>query len=254
MQTIGMASAWVGLILPGMIDDPGSLAGKISSSIPLPGPEPSQRRPLAILNRVTAASLMGPCARTMRSRVPWAANLVAALSKRAPVIDAICAATCSPKPAGALSPVPTAVPPMPASAGRWWRAASRRWNHQARRRSPTTPGRRSAEWRPPDASGRSRRPRPTSSNSAPGHPGAGSGRGWSSASPSGDVHSGGERVVAGLAHVHVVVGVDRLLGAERAADQLDAPVGDDLVHVHIGLGPRPGLPHIQREFLIQCPS
>jgi hypothetical protein len=54
---------------------------------------------------------------------------------------------------------------------------------------------------------------------------------------SGDVHRGGERVVAGLAHVHVVVGVDRPLGAERAADQLDAPVGDDLVHVHVGLGP-----------------
>ena len=55
MATISMASAWVGLTLPGMIDDPGSLAGKISSPIPVRGPEPSQRRSLAILNRVTAA-------------------------------------------------------------------------------------------------------------------------------------------------------------------------------------------------------
>jgi hypothetical protein len=39
-----------------MIEDPGSLAGKISSSIPVRGPEPSQRRSLAILYSVTAAA------------------------------------------------------------------------------------------------------------------------------------------------------------------------------------------------------
>jgi hypothetical protein len=38
MATISMASAWVGLTLPGMIEDPGSLAGKISSPIPVRGP------------------------------------------------------------------------------------------------------------------------------------------------------------------------------------------------------------------------
>jgi hypothetical protein len=31
MATISMASAWVGLTLPGVIEEPGSLAGKISS-------------------------------------------------------------------------------------------------------------------------------------------------------------------------------------------------------------------------------
>jgi hypothetical protein len=31
MATISIASAWVGLTLPGMMDDPGSLAGRISS-------------------------------------------------------------------------------------------------------------------------------------------------------------------------------------------------------------------------------
>ena len=39
-------------------------------------------------------------------------NLFGAVTNGAPVIDAICAATCSPNPAGAFSPVPTAVPPM----------------------------------------------------------------------------------------------------------------------------------------------
>ena len=36
----------------------------------------------------------------------------------------------------------------------------------------------------------------------------------------GDVHGRGEGVVGRLAHVHVVVGVDRRLGAQRAAEQL----------------------------------
>ena len=49
MQTIIMASLWVGLTLPGMIEDPGSLAGSTSSPSPLRGPEPSQRMSSAIL-------------------------------------------------------------------------------------------------------------------------------------------------------------------------------------------------------------
>ncbi len=115
MATISMASAWVGLTLPGMIEDPGSFSGNSSSWIPVRGPEPSQRRSLAILNSVTAAAFSPPCARTIRSSVPCAVNLLAAVLNGAPVIEAICAATWSPNPAGAFSPVPTAVPPMATS-------------------------------------------------------------------------------------------------------------------------------------------
>ena len=43
------------------------------------GPEPSQRRSLAILNKLTAAAFNPAWARTIRSRVPWAVNLLAAL-------------------------------------------------------------------------------------------------------------------------------------------------------------------------------
>ena len=39
-QTIVTASDCVGLILPGMIEEPGSLAGKINSPYPALGPEP----------------------------------------------------------------------------------------------------------------------------------------------------------------------------------------------------------------------
>jgi hypothetical protein len=112
IATISIASAWVGFTLPGMIEDPGSLDGKISSWIPVRGPDPSQRRSLAILNKLTAAAFRPACARTIRSSVPWAVNLFAAVTYATPVIFAICAATSSPKPAGAFSPVPTAVPPI----------------------------------------------------------------------------------------------------------------------------------------------
>ncbi|KAI3478944.1 hypothetical protein L1887_59065 [Cichorium endivia] len=57
----------------------------------------------------------------------------------------------------------------------------------------------------------------------------------------GDVHGGGEGVVGGLAHVDVVVGVDGVLAAELAAEDLDGAVADDLVDVHVGLGARAGL-------------
>jgi len=115
MATISMASAWVGLTLPGMIDDPGSFSGNSSSPRPVRGPDPSQRRSLAILNNVTAADFSPACARTIRSSVACAVNLLAAVTNGNPVIEAICAATSSPNPAGAFSPVPTAVPPMASS-------------------------------------------------------------------------------------------------------------------------------------------
>jgi hypothetical protein len=64
------------------------------------------------LKSVTAAVFKPECARTIRSSVPCAVNLFGAVSYAAPVMDAISAATCSPKPSGAFGPVPTAVPPI----------------------------------------------------------------------------------------------------------------------------------------------
>jgi hypothetical protein len=53
----------------------------------------------------------------------------------------------------------------------------------------------------------------------------------------GDVHRGGERVVRRLAHVDVVVGMDRVLAAHLAAGELDRAVRNHLVDVHVGLRP-----------------
>src|SRR5215471_10722435 len=42
-----VASAWDGLTLPGMIEEPGSFSGRINSPKPERGPEPSKRMSLA---------------------------------------------------------------------------------------------------------------------------------------------------------------------------------------------------------------
>ena len=52
----------------------------------------------------------------------------------------------------------------------------------------------------------------------------------------GDVDGGGDDIVAGLAHVDMVVGVDGNFRADGFASELRATVGDDLVDVHVGGG------------------
>ena len=74
-----MASHWVGLTLPGMMELPGSLSGRRSSPRPQRGPEASQRMSLAIFMRATAAPRRLALARTMASSEPWAANLLGAV-------------------------------------------------------------------------------------------------------------------------------------------------------------------------------
>ncbi len=107
-----MASHWVGLTLPGMIEDPGSLAGTTSSLMPHRGPEASHRMSLAIFISGTARARSPAEAATIASSPPWAANLLGAVVNGWPVCRAICAATATANPGGAFSPVPTAVPPM----------------------------------------------------------------------------------------------------------------------------------------------
>lgn len=66
-----------------------------------------------------------------------------------------------------------------------------------------------------------------------------------------NVHSGREGVIGGGGHVDVVVGVDGLLGALLAAQDLNGAVGDDLVRVHVGLGTGTGLPDDEGEVVHQ---
>jgi hypothetical protein len=67
----------------------------------------------------------------------------------------------------------------------------------------------------------------------------------------GDVHRRREGVIRRLAHIDVVVGVDRLLRAHSPAHHLDGAVRDNFIGVHVGLGARAGLPYDQREMVVQ---
>ena len=63
-----------GLTLPGMIDEPGCVAGRASSERPQRGPLPNQRMSLAILLRLTAIVLSSPEAWTNPSLAAWASG------------------------------------------------------------------------------------------------------------------------------------------------------------------------------------
>ncbi len=54
-QTMVIASDWVGLTLPGMIEEPGSFSGMRISPRPERGPEASQRTSLAIFISAAAS-------------------------------------------------------------------------------------------------------------------------------------------------------------------------------------------------------
>ena len=120
VQTMVRASHWVGLTLPGMMDEPGSFSGRDNSPRPDRGPEPRKRMSLAILNREPAMVFRAPWLKTMASWAARASNLLGAETKGRPVMAAILAATSSAKPTGALRPVPTAVPPWASSSRPGW--------------------------------------------------------------------------------------------------------------------------------------
>ena len=115
-HTIVIASHCVGLTLPGMIELPGSFSGMRSSPIPERGPLASQRTSLAILNSDVASVLSDPCRSTSASCDASAANLFGAELTAWPVRrDSTAAHASVANPAGALRPVPTAVPPSASS-------------------------------------------------------------------------------------------------------------------------------------------
>ena len=112
LQSIVIASHWVGLTLPGMIELPGSFSGRLNSPSPQRGPEASQRISLAIFMSATASVFKPPCAATRPSCAASAANLLSALVNGSPVRKARPPATRDPNSGCVFSPVPTAVPPM----------------------------------------------------------------------------------------------------------------------------------------------
>ena len=109
-HTMVMASAWVGLTLPGMIDEPGSFSGRMNSPKPERGPSRAGGCRWRSCQR-TASTLSAPLASTIASCAASASNLFGAVTNGRPVICATSSATRSAKPGCALRPVPTAVPP-----------------------------------------------------------------------------------------------------------------------------------------------
>ena len=110
------ASGWVGLTLPGMMLDPGSLSGIMISPIPERGPDDSMRTSLPIFMSETATRLNAPLSSTIASCAAKASNLFGAVLNGIPVSSAMFAATATSYPLGVLRPVPTAVPPNANSA------------------------------------------------------------------------------------------------------------------------------------------
>ena len=110
-HSIVMASHWVGLTLPGMIELPGSFSGIVISPRPERGPDAIQRTSLAIFISAVARVLNAPCASTSASWPASAMNLFGADLNCRPVRDAISAAMRLANSGCAFRPVPTAVPP-----------------------------------------------------------------------------------------------------------------------------------------------
>ncbi len=75
-----IASDWVGLTLPGMMELPGSFSGILSSPMPQRGPEASQRISLAIFIKDAARVFSAPWQNTSASLAARASNLLRAVT------------------------------------------------------------------------------------------------------------------------------------------------------------------------------
>jgi len=67
----------------------------------------------------------------------------------------------------------------------------------------------------------------------------------------GDVHGRGKRVVGGLRHIYIVIGMNWFFAAHFAAGHFDGAIGDDFVDVHVGLRAAAGLPDVEREVIVE---
>ena len=70
-------------------------------------------------------------------------------------------------------------------------------------------------------------------------------------SQDGQLAGGGIHIVGGLSHVHMIIGMDDGIIALLAAQDLDGPVGNDLVGVHIGRGAGAALDGVDDELVME---
>src|SRR5216117_2530967 len=234
-HTIWTASATEGLTLPGMIDEPGSTSGRISSPRPAAGPEARSLRSKQILPRSTASPRSAPEHATSGRKLQVAVTVLGAGRRRRPVIRESSRMTRTRKRGCAVSPVPTAVPPRPTTRSPpddRGRAPRRRPDRLGPAREDLTVGDRNRVLqvraphlhdRPLTAGEPGERALELSElavqrrEQLEGH----------------EADRGGRDVVRRLCEVDVVVGVDRYPAAAAAAEALVGEVRDDLVHVHV---------------------
>ena len=69
----------------------------------------------------------------------------------------------------------------------------------------------------------------------------------------GQLAGAGYHVIGGLGHVHMVIGMDQGIVPFCAAQDLDCPVGNHLVGIHIGGGPGPALDGVHNELPVKLP-
>ncbi|KAI1693803.1 hypothetical protein DdX_20443 [Ditylenchus destructor] len=253
--TIVSDSAWVGLTLPGMIELPGSFAGSDSSPSPERGPDPRKRISLAILLSATASVLSAPEKKTSPSFAANCSNLLGALSNSVPVISLIATVMSSAQPSGALSRAhcgaadrelaDTAVERAldPRAAAHQLRSIAREFLPQRQRGRVLGVGTADLDDMVPgfclggERSGQllQRRQQQIARRQH-----------------RRDVQRGREAVVGRLAHIDVIVGMDRRL-APACPQLLVGIAGDHFVDVHVGLGARSGLPDHQWKLIVELP-
>ena len=124
-----------GFTLPGMMDDPGCVAGSLISPSPQRGPDPSQRMSLAIFIREVAMVLSWPETSTQASFAPWASKWFSASRNSSSVSSEMTTMARRANSGWVLMPVPTAVPPSASSASAFEApcARSRAWSIWARK-------------------------------------------------------------------------------------------------------------------------
>ncbi len=251
--TIVMASLWVGLTLPGMIELPGSFSGMRISPSPLRGPDAIQRTSLAIFISDAARVLIAPCANSSgvvtRQRLELVGRgdelVTGQPGQLVGDADGVLGMRVEPGADGGapecqlaqvrqrLLDVPQAVVEQLDPAGDLLAEGQGGCVHQVR-----------AADLDDRIEGfglvRERLSQLFHRRDQPGFHGL-DGR---------DVHRRGEDVVGRLAHVDVVVRVDLALHPALAAHQLAGAVGDHLVDVHVRLGAAARLPDDQRELAV----
>ena len=114
-QTCSSISHITGLTLPGMMEEPGWVAGRRNSPKPRRGPEPSKRMSLAILMRLTATVLSAPRRFDHGVLAALRFEMVGRFAQRKPGFRGEPRDGAAGKFGWVLMPVPTAVPPRASS-------------------------------------------------------------------------------------------------------------------------------------------